>query len=299
MSKITEGYMPYCDHETYYRIVEPDTPTTKPPLLCLHGGPGSTHNYFEVLDVLAQKDNRTVIMYDQIGCGNSYLDGKDSDFWTPELWLDELEALRDYLKLDTIHMIGQSWGGMMEIAYAVDRNPSGVLSYVLSSANPSSSMWEREGRRRILMMDKTHQQSIAEFLDGKIADDDPGYIAAVDEYMYRYCNPTVYDGMPDCLTRPKRTGDEAYRCAWGSNEFSPTGPLASFEYLDKLPLIQTDCLVCSGIQDLCSPLIAKAMYDRLPHAQWNLYPNSHHVCYVDDHEQYVEDLIVWLNEHDR
>ena len=47
--KITEGYMPFEGFKTYYRIVGEKTPG-KAPLVLLHGGPGSTHNYFEVLD---------------------------------------------------------------------------------------------------------------------------------------------------------------------------------------------------------------------------------------------------------
>ena len=39
------------------------------PLLCLHGGPGFTHYYLEPLELLA--DQRQVIFYDQLGCGNS------------------------------------------------------------------------------------------------------------------------------------------------------------------------------------------------------------------------------------
>ena len=68
---IQEGYMPYLGYQTYYRIV--GEPSDKPALLLLHGGPGSTHNYFEVLDRIADT-GRQVIAYDQIGCGNSYLD---------------------------------------------------------------------------------------------------------------------------------------------------------------------------------------------------------------------------------
>ena len=74
---ILEGYMPYLGYQTYYRIV--GKPSNKPALVLLHGGPGSTHNYFEVLDRIADT-GRQVISYDQIGCGNSYLDGH------PELW---------------------------------------------------------------------------------------------------------------------------------------------------------------------------------------------------------------------
>ena len=54
-TKITEGYMPFMGYQIYYRIVGEET--EKAPLLLLHGGPGSTHNYFEVLvDWLREND---------------------------------------------------------------------------------------------------------------------------------------------------------------------------------------------------------------------------------------------------
>ena len=43
--EINDGYMPFKGFKTYYRIVDGGDKT---PLICLHGGPGSTHNYFEV-----------------------------------------------------------------------------------------------------------------------------------------------------------------------------------------------------------------------------------------------------------
>ena len=97
----------------------------KQPLICLHGGPGSTHNYYEVLDNVADDDDRMIVMYDQIGCGNSYLDGHP-ELWNQKVWLDELDALRKHLGLDECHIIGQSWGGMMQIAYAIDYKPQGI-----------------------------------------------------------------------------------------------------------------------------------------------------------------------------
>ena len=66
--KIEEGYMPFLGYKTYYRIVGTAS-KDKMPLLLLHGGPGSTHNYFEVLDRVAEETGRQVISYDQIGCG--------------------------------------------------------------------------------------------------------------------------------------------------------------------------------------------------------------------------------------
>ena len=119
---IIEGYMPYLGYQTYYRIV--GEPSSKPTLLLLHGGPGSTHNYFEVLDCIADT-GRQVISYDQIGCGNSYLDGHP-ELWTQETWINELIALREHLHLDQVHLLGQSWGAMQAISYIIDCQPPGV-----------------------------------------------------------------------------------------------------------------------------------------------------------------------------
>ena len=52
--KITEGYMPYLGYKTYYRIAG-ECSGNKKPLILLHGGPGSTHNYLKYLTGLLMK----------------------------------------------------------------------------------------------------------------------------------------------------------------------------------------------------------------------------------------------------
>ena len=94
--KITEGYMPFLGYQVYYRIVGEKKDNQKKPLLLLHGGPGSTHNYFEVLDKLSIMDDRQLIMYDQLGCGNSYVEGHP-ELWTLKTWMDELKEIRKHL----------------------------------------------------------------------------------------------------------------------------------------------------------------------------------------------------------
>ena len=135
--KITEGYMPFGQYRTWYRIAGEDSGKT--PLVLLHGGPGSTHNYFELLDPLAET-GRQVISYDQLGCGNSFLDGHP-ELWNADTWLDELDELRLFLGLKRVHLLGQSWGGMMIIDYLIRRKPEGIASVILSSTLPSASLW--------------------------------------------------------------------------------------------------------------------------------------------------------------
>lgn len=85
--KITEGYMPFHDYQTYFRIVGEAKKNTAP-LILLHGGPGSSHNYFEMLDDLAQEGFQ-LVMYDQLGCGQSSAPDQP-ELWQAQTWLDEL-----------------------------------------------------------------------------------------------------------------------------------------------------------------------------------------------------------------
>ena len=157
---ITEGYMPFMGYQTYYRL-SGDLNSKKTPLILCHGGPGSTHNYFEVLDQTAEEDGRMFVMYDQIGCGNSYLDGHP-ELWNADTWVRELIALREHLGLNECHLLGQSWGGMRILAYICNYAHSGVKSLILSSTLASSKIWGMEQARMIRELPEDMQEAIAE-----------------------------------------------------------------------------------------------------------------------------------------
>jgi len=292
--KVTEGYMPFGKYETYYRIVG-KSKDGKKPLLLLHGGPGSTHNYFEVLDDVA-KDGRAVIMYDQIGCGKSSMPDRP-ELWTAETWTDELIQLRKHLNLDEVHILGQSWGGMLAIHYACTCNPEGIKSYILSSAHHSSELWEKEQRRRIAFLPEDTQEAIKK-ADASHDYSTKEYKKAEAKFMLRYCAGPVDENSPECLRRPKKAGRQAYVKAWGENEFSPSGTLKDFDFMDEINNIQVPTLITSGLTDLCSPLIAKSMYDRIPNSKWELFEFSRHMPFVEENEKYIKILTDWLNKND-
>ena len=292
--KITEGYMPYLGYQTYYRIAG-ECRDGKKPLLLLHGGPGSTHNYFEVLDALADT-GRAVISYDQLGCGNSYVDGHP-ELWCQKTWDNELMELRRHLGLDQVHLLGQSWGGMLAIEYLCDYQPEGVASVILSSTLSSASLWAKEQHRMIRFLSQEDQEAIAEAeRTGNF--DTPEYLAANSRFMERHCDSPSAD-TPACVTRPKRSGKEAYLYGWGPNEYNPTGSLGSWEYTDKLERIKCPALIISGTNDLCTPLIAKTMYDRIPNARWELFDGCRHMCFVEDNEKYIRLLTEWLDQTEK
>ena len=82
-----EGTVPFRGYETWYRRVRGGDGV---PLLCLHGGPGSTHRGLTVLEPLA--DERDVVLYDHLGCGNSSRPS-DPSLWTVDLYVDEVAAV--------------------------------------------------------------------------------------------------------------------------------------------------------------------------------------------------------------
>lgn len=296
---VTEGDMPFCGYRTHWRVrgsVEESLAAGKAPLLALHGGPGSTHNYFEVFDALAH-DGRAVVLYDQLGCGDSYVEGRP-DLWRAQTWVDELAALREHLGLERMHLLGQSWGGMLAIQYLCDCAPSGVASAILSSTLPSSQLWAREQHRMIAQMEPAQRDALLA-AERTGAYDDPAYLEALDRYMELHCSDGVPGpGAPACLRRPKRSGKESYLVAWGPNEFTASGTLASWDYTDKLADIAVPTLVVSGTDDLCTPLVAKTMADRIPHARWELFEGCRHMCFIDDMPRYLHLLDAWMAQND-
>ncbi|TQQ84424.1 alpha/beta fold hydrolase [Peptacetobacter hominis] len=294
--KITEGYMPYLEYKTYYRIVGEPNPD-KAPIIFLHGGPGSSHNYFEVLDRIAELDNRQLIMYDQIGCGESFVENRP-DLWNSKTWVEELIALREHLGLKEVHILGQSWGGMQLLDYICNYKPEGVKSIILSSTLPASWMWGLERKRNIALLPVEMQEAIAKATESGDYSS-PEYQAAEAEYMRRHCAGATDENSPECLTRPVKKGVEAYVVGWGPNEFTPLGTLKDYDVTEQLKDIKEPALVVSGGNDLCTPYIAKYMYDRIPVSEWELFRDCRHMCFVEDNEKYVNMLIDWMNRHDK
>lgn len=293
--EIREGYMPFLEYKTYYRVVGKNTGNKKP-LVLLHGGPGSTHNYFEVLDRIAEEDGRQLVMYDQIGCGNSYVENRP-DLWNSKVWIEELIELRKHLGLDEIHLLGQSWGGMQTLEYACNYKPEGLKSIILSSTLPASWLWAEEAQRMIAQMPQDMQDAIKKATESGDYSS-PEYQAAEAEYMRQHCAGEVTENDPECLRRPKKAGRESYVVGWGPNEFTPLGTLKDYDVIDQLGDIKEPALIINGGNDLCTPYVAKFMYDRIPNSEWELFRTCRHMCFVEDNDHYVEVLKKWMNKND-
>ena len=129
--------------KTWYTIFGTLSSGTRP-LICLHGGPGVPHNYILPIQNLWTTHGIPVIMYDQLGCGNStHLPEKkgDVEFWTVSLFLSELDNLLSHLGIqDDYDLLGQSWGGMLGSCHAI-RQPKGLHKLVIADSPASMELW--------------------------------------------------------------------------------------------------------------------------------------------------------------
>ncbi|MFT8469552.1 proline iminopeptidase [Oenococcus sp.] len=291
--KIEEGYMPFHGFKTYYRIV--GETNGKAPLLLIHGGPGSSHNYFELLDDYAETSDRQLIMYDQVGCGKSSLP-EDESVYVKETWVQELIALRKYLHLDELHMLGQSWGGMLEMLYLTQYDQTGVKSVMIDGSPASIKLWTQEQHRLISYLSYEDRQAIAQAeRTGNFSR--PKYLAANERYMERYCWDDPDENSPEPLRR-KTNGKRASLIAEGPNEFTENGTISDYDVTDDLHKIHVPVLVTNGTDDLCTPLIAKSVYDHIPGAKWHLFANSRHLALLDQHDEFISVMDNWLKAND-
>ncbi len=106
------------------------------PLLVLHGGPGLSHDYLVPgFESLAKKYQ--IIFYDQRGCGKSDFP-KDTSSIKIESYVEDLEGIRNYLKIDKLNLVGHSWGTLVALNYA-KKNPEKLKRLILISPAPVNS----------------------------------------------------------------------------------------------------------------------------------------------------------------
>lgn len=267
---------------TCYRIV--GDPTVTPPLICIHGGPGSSHHYFARLEALAEQ-GRAVVLYDQIGCGGSSRPPVEQlDVST---FVGELANLRERLELDRAYVLGTSWGGMLAMEYALTQ-PSGLLGLVLNSTLASADTWAVEtARLRDEMPDEQRETLRSTDVD------DPAYEEAERAFNARHvCR---IPQAPEIVRMRRALSKEVYRTMWGPNEWTITGKLAGWDVRHRLREITVPVLLTAGRHDLCTHAVLEQLQTGFPDARTVVFENSSHSPYLEESEAFIQKLRSFLD----
>ena len=284
MAEIKEVYVDYVPkgyedvipgHKTYCKIVGESAPGKKP-LLVLHGGPGDTHNYLLDLANIADKYQRQVIFYDQIGCGKSMTENMGEDFYTYDLWVDEFYTVRKALGLDDIHLFGNSWGGMLGMLCMM-KDDSGVNSFVINSSPVLIQSWLDAANHLIEFLPLEMQNALAE------AEATGNYEtvqarAAYDEYYKRHVCGMYEKDYPQHLVDAFSQVGECYMIMQGASEFVVTGKMRDWDIREGVKNIKVPCMALSGTDDEGSPWVIKQGVDLIPNCKWTLIQGAPHIC---------------------
>ena len=226
-----EGFIPFRGFQVWYRIVGERDESGKLPLLTLHGGPGAAHDYLEPLEALAATGRR-VIFYDQLGCGRSDKP-HDPSMWTVGLFVEEVAAVRQGLGLNRIHLLGQSWGGMLAMEYSMTM-PSGLASLTIASSPASMPQWIVEANRLRAALPADVQETLLKH-EAAGTTQDPAYEEAMMVFYRRHvCR---MDPWPDCLNRTFAqliSDPEVSHTMNGASEFHAIGTLKDWIVVERL-----------------------------------------------------------------
>ncbi len=282
--QIREGHISFRGYRTWYRIVGDDEQSDKAPLLCLHGGPGGGHYYLEPLEQLAA-GGRRVVLYDQLGCGNSDVPEALSTY-TVELYVDEVDAIRKALGLDAVHILGHSWGGMLAMQYALTQ-PAGLRSLILSNTGASMPQWMAEDAVLLAHLPEKVQQTLKSH-EAAGTTDSQEYKLAGAEFYRRHASLRVRP-RPECLKRMQgKPGDHIYQYMWGPGEWMISGTLRDWDITDRLGEIDVPALVLVGRHDHATPALARTITDGITGSELVVFESSGHHAHLEETELYLK-----------
>ena len=219
------------------------------------------------------------------------------EFWNPQLFKDELVELTTQLGIAGRHaVVGQSWGGMLAMDYALD-HPPGLRGIVVADSPASMTLWVSEANRLRADLPADVQETLTRH-EQEGTTDDPEYEAAVrvfyDEHLCRV-------PWPDCVQRSfdqMAVDPTVYHTMNGPSEFHVVGSLKTWDITDRLPEITTPTLLVSGRHDEATPLIVGEIHERIPGSQWALFEESSHMPHVEEPEAFLERVEEFLRSID-
>ena len=265
-------------------------------VLLLHGGPGSTHEYLEACDSYLPAAGVEYYYYDQLG--SAFSDQPDEpSLWETDRFVDEVEQVRQALGLDPSNfvLLGQSWGGLLAMEYAVthQQNLKGlVISNMMASARQYNDY------ARDVLMPAMDQAALADIkrheADGTTSD--PRYEQLLMEQHYRWhvCRMPVSE-WPEPVTRCfGHINPAIYVPMQGPSELGLSGTLEGWDRTADLPGIDVPALVIGAAHDTMDPGHMRWMAGQLPQGRYLHCPDGSHLAQFDDPGHYFPGLIEFL-----
>ncbi|MBB73738.1 MAG: prolyl aminopeptidase [Planctomycetaceae bacterium] len=256
----------------------------RPPLFLLHGGPGGDHSSFKT-SVNGLADVAQLIYLDHRGSGRSAAAPVAN--CTLDENIQDLEAVRSYLGLEQIAVLGSSYGGMVAQGYAI-RYPQHIDRLILVATAPSFRFLE-EARRIVQERGTPDQIRVCEILWSA------GFTSVEQLYEYYKTMGPLYSTAFD---------SDKFEAGWqrGIRNFAQLnsgfgGFLREFDYTERLREIDCPTLVLAGALDwICPPSQSQLIADRISAARLEVFAASAHSIAQDEPEKFMTLVRAFLQE---
>ena len=269
-------------------------------VLLLHGGPGATHEYFEALDSFLPAAGIEYYYYDQLG--SAYSDQpKDPELWDIARFVEEVEQVRQALKLDNsnFYLLGHSWGGVLAMEYALkyQQHLKGLIISNMMASGPAYNEYAIK-----VLMPKMDQKVLAEIkeLEAKKDYANPRYMELLMPHHYEHHILRMpADKWPDPVNRAfKRLNTDVYIPMQGPSELGLSGTLLTWDRTNDLPKIVPPTLVIGAQYDTMDPAHMEMMSKKVQKGRYLYCPNGSHLALYDDQKTYVDGVIKFIVDVD-
>jgi proline iminopeptidase len=253
-------------------------------IIILHGGPDFDHSYLlPELDRLS--DSYHLIYYDQRGRGRS-ADGVKPEDVTLASDIADIEKVRQYYHLDSVVLLGHSWGTVLALEYAL-RYPGNVSHMILMNPAPASEADYRQLRNDWLekrAADMERRKAISDTAGYKEADPD-----SVVAYYRIHFKPALArsEDYEKLITRMQasfvRQGNAGIIKARAveSRLMTETWALSGYDLLPKLKTVSIPTLVIYGDHDFIPAATAEHITQALPNARMVTLKDCGHFTYLE------------------
>ena len=274
------GHVPTPDVALAYWVYGTPQPTT--PIFAVNGGPGLSHIYMLQNDLWQRVSaHRQVIFYDQRGTGASPLLNPTAP-QTIDAQVADLDAVRAHLHLDKIDLCGDSYGGLLVIAYAAahpDHVHKLIISDGLSAWKDIVHLFPQVFPDKLEANEAAAKSSTAT----PEAQAQQGLRDHFDMIFYDRAKLAHYMANAKDLGYTPATG-EAVSNATADLDLTPA--LAKFTF---------PTLVITGRYDMnVAPLTAWRMYKAIPGAKFAVFEQSGHLPSYEEPEKYLKVLTDFL-----
>ena len=264
-------------------------------VLLLHGGPAATHEYMEAFESFFPQANIEFYHYDQLGSKRSDQPENDS-LWTIDRFVEEVEQVRQALGLnkDNFFLLGNSWGGILGMEYALkyQDNLKGLIV-----CNMTADFGKYEAYNSYLRSQlRPSLIDTFEYYEARKEFQHPVYQELVFEEYYRKHICRLPDWPEAILRSFGNINQHVYEYMQGPSEFVPGGILKGWSVWDRLAEISVPTLTVGAKYDTMKPEEMEEMSKLVQTGRYLYCPNGSHLAMWDDQEVFMTGVVEFIQD---